>query len=60
MGYGKLVGVSGLTIYNWEHGRTRPRAAQFEALARLRGVSRADAAERLGLKRLSRQRRKPL
>src|SRR5437016_786072 len=23
--YGKLIGVSGLTIYNWEHGRTRPR-----------------------------------
>ena len=23
--YGKLVGVSGLTIYNWEHEKARPR-----------------------------------
>jgi len=57
--YGKLIGVTGLTVYNWEHGRTRPRAAQFEALARVRGISREEAAERLGVKRLARKRRKP-
>ena len=26
--YAKLVGVSSLTIYNWEHGKTRPRQEQ--------------------------------
>jgi DNA-binding transcriptional regulator YiaG len=57
--YGRLIGVSGLTIYNWEHGRARPRAAQFEALAAVRGITRSEAAERLGLARLNRKRRKP-
>jgi len=55
--YGKLIGVSGLTIYNWEHGRTRPRAAQFEALASVRGITRSEAAQRLGKERLARKRR---
>jgi DNA-binding transcriptional regulator YiaG len=57
--YGRLIGVSGLTIYNWEHGRARPRAAQFEALAAVRGITRSEAAERLGVHRLGRKRRKP-
>jgi ribosome-binding protein aMBF1 (putative translation factor) len=57
--YGKLVGVSGLTIYNWEHGRTRPRAAQFEALAKVRGITKTQAAERLGIAAPSRSGRKP-
>lgn len=57
--YGKLIGVTGLTIYNWEHGRTRPRPAQFEALAAVRGISRGEAAQRLGVEHLSRKRRKP-
>ena len=57
--YGKLIGVSSLTVYNWEHGRTRPRAAQFEALARVRGISRAEAAERLGVEQLARKKLKP-
>ena len=57
--YGRLIGVSGLTIYNWEHGRARPRAAQFEALAAVRGITRSEAAERLGVQRLQRKRRKP-
>jgi DNA-binding transcriptional regulator YiaG len=57
--YGRLIGVSGLTIYNWEHGRARPRAAQFEALAAVRGITRNEAAERLGVERLVRKRRKP-
>jgi DNA-binding transcriptional regulator YiaG len=57
--YGRLIGVSGLTVYNWEHGRTRPRAAQFESLAAIRGISRVAAAERLGVERLVGKRRKP-
>src|SRR5450759_2354206 len=27
--YGKLVGVTGHTIYKWEHGSSRPRQAQI-------------------------------
>jgi DNA-binding transcriptional regulator YiaG len=26
--YAQLVGVSSLTVYNWEHNKTRPRATQ--------------------------------
>ena len=29
--YGKLVGMSGATIYNWELGKSRPDGAQPEA-----------------------------
>ena len=38
--YGKLVGVSGLTIYNWEHDKARPRKAQLSALVAVRGIGR--------------------
>ena len=45
--YGKLVGVSGLTIYNWEHGASRPRQAQLAALAAVRGIGKRKALKRL-------------
>lgn len=41
--YGKLVGVSGQTVYNWEQGTARPRAAQLQALVAVRGVRRGAA-----------------
>lgn len=47
--YAKLVGVSPLTIYNWEHGKTRPRQAQLAALVALRGIGRREATRRLEL-----------
>ncbi|RYG30470.1 MAG: helix-turn-helix domain-containing protein, partial [Burkholderiales bacterium] len=37
--YGRLIGVSGLSIYKWEAGGTRPRQKQLEALATVRGIS---------------------
>ena len=46
--YGKLVGVSGQTIYHWEQGKARPRAAQLESLAAVRGLGKHEVAERLG------------
>ena len=46
--YAKLLGVSALTVYNWEHGRTRPREAQFLQLTSLRGISKREALEKLG------------
>ena len=45
--YGRLVGVSGLTIYNWEHGKARPRKAQLVALISVRGIGKCEATKRL-------------
>jgi DNA-binding transcriptional regulator YiaG len=45
--YGKLVGVSPLTIYNWEHGKSRPRRQQFAALVGLRGIGKREAIAKL-------------
>lgn len=45
--YAKLAGVSPLSIYNWEKGKTRPRKAQIATLAALRGISKKEAAARL-------------
>lgn len=45
--YGRLIGVSGLTIYNWEAGKSRPRKAQFAAIVAIRGIGKREAAARL-------------
>lgn len=47
--YARLVGVSPLTIYNWEHGKSRPRKEQLDALVALRGIGKREAAARLKL-----------
>jgi DNA-binding transcriptional regulator YiaG len=46
--YAELVGVSMLTIYSWEHGRTKPRAAQLEKWLATRGIGKREAWSRLG------------
>ena len=45
--YGKLVGVSEITIYSWEHGNSRPRKAQLAALISVRGIGKRDALAKL-------------
>lgn len=45
--YGQLVGVSGQTIYHWEQGKARPRAAQLENLAAVRDLGAREIAQRL-------------
>jgi DNA-binding transcriptional regulator YiaG len=45
--YGRLVGVTPLTIYNWEGGKSRPRAAQLAALVAVRGLGKREAMARL-------------
>ncbi len=45
--YGRLVGVSSLTIYNWEWGKSRPRQAQLAALIALRGLGKRQAQAKL-------------
>ena len=47
--YAKLVGVSPLTIYNWEHNKSRPRQGQFTALVALRGLGKREAQAKLEL-----------
>lgn len=47
--YGRLVGVSGVTIYNWEQGKSRPRKAQLAALAAVRGIGKREAMAKLEL-----------
>jgi DNA-binding transcriptional regulator YiaG len=45
--YGKLVGVSGLTIYNWELGKSHPRKPQLASLVAVRGLGRREALAKL-------------
>ena len=45
--YAQLVGVSPLTIYNWEHNKSRPRQGQFKALVALRGLGKREALAKL-------------
>jgi DNA-binding transcriptional regulator YiaG len=45
--YGQLVGVSGQTVYHWEQGKARPRAAQLESLAAVRKLGVREVTERL-------------
>jgi DNA-binding XRE family transcriptional regulator len=43
----RLVGCSSLSIYKWESGKVRPRAAQLQAIARVRGLSKSQALSEL-------------
>jgi DNA-binding transcriptional regulator YiaG len=45
--YGKLVGVSALTIYSWEQGKSRPRNAQLSRLVAVRGIGKREALAKL-------------
>jgi DNA-binding transcriptional regulator YiaG len=47
--YADLVGVSMLTIYNWERGQSVPREAALEKWLAVKGIGRAKAEKRLGL-----------
>ncbi|MEJ8814267.1 helix-turn-helix domain-containing protein [Variovorax ureilyticus] len=46
--YGKLVGMSGATIYLWEQGKSRPNAEQLLRLAEARSLSRNAALQKIG------------
>ena len=45
--YAKLVGVSAMTIYNWESGNSRPRKEQLAALVAVRGIGKREAMAKL-------------
>lgn len=44
---GKLIGVSGQTVYNWEHGKATPRNSQLPAIAALRALGKREARRKL-------------
>ena len=45
--YGRLVGVSAQSIYNWEQGHAIPRAEQLKSIATIRGIGKREALKRL-------------
>lgn len=45
--YGQLIGVSGLTVYHWESGKSKPRRAQLAKIIAIRGLGRREAERRL-------------
>jgi DNA-binding transcriptional regulator YiaG len=47
--YGRLVGVTPLTIYHWESGKAKPRAKALAAWAAVRGIGKREATKRLEL-----------
>ncbi len=45
--YGRLVGVSGQSIYMWEQEKSRPRKSQVSKLAPIRGLGKREVLKRL-------------
>jgi DNA-binding transcriptional regulator YiaG len=45
--YAKLLGVSAISVYNWETGKTRPRKSQLAALVAVRGLGKREAQQKL-------------
>ena len=45
--YAALVGVSPLTVYNWEKGKTRPQQKQMAGWASVRKLGKREAWKRL-------------
>ncbi len=47
---GQLLGVSAQSVYHWESGKSKPRAAQLSAIAQVRKLGKREAAARLAQK----------
>lgn len=45
--FGKLLGVSGASVYLWEEGKTRPREKNMPAIARVRAMGKKAALVQL-------------
>lgn len=44
---GKLIGVTGQSVYAWEQGKSRPRASQLAAIAAVRKLGKREVMRRL-------------
>ena len=47
--YGRLVGVSALSVYNWEKGKTKPQKKQLASLVAVRKLGVREAERQLEL-----------
>jgi DNA-binding transcriptional regulator YiaG len=45
--FGRLLGVSGQSVYKWETGEVRPRQSQLEAIAAVRKLGKREALAKL-------------
>jgi hypothetical protein len=45
--YGSLIGVTGLTIYHWEDGKSKPRRRQLPAINAVKQLGKREALARL-------------
>lgn len=45
---GKLLDVSGQSVYKWETGKAHPRAKQLQAISAIRSLGKREALARLG------------
>lgn len=45
--YGRLLGVSALSIYNWEGGKAKPRQASMVELAKIKKMGKKEAQQLL-------------
>lgn len=57
---GKVLGVTGQSVYNWELGNARPRAEQIQKIVALRAVGKRDVKqylENLGVQPKARRRK---
>ena len=45
--YAKLAGVSSLTVYKWEQGKTKPRPRQLNDWSAIRHIGKREAKKRL-------------
>lgn len=45
--FGRLVGASVQSVYNWESGKAAPRPSQRAAIAAVKGIGKREAAARL-------------
>jgi hypothetical protein len=43
------MGVSALTVYNWEAGKSKPRRSQLPRIVAVRGIGKREAMQRLGM-----------
>jgi DNA-binding transcriptional regulator YiaG len=47
--FAQLLGVSSLSVYKWESGKTRPRQAQLKSIAAIRTLGKREAQARLAM-----------
>ena len=51
----KLLGVSALSVYNWEGGKATPRRESLAAIVALRGLGKREAQARLSVLHIRRK-----